>query len=70
LNNEQEQELIDIVYKCENIPPYRWKVIAKGGNGNELILERGQGSWVEAMRKAQEAKNALGLTAKKIESWQ
>jgi hypothetical protein len=63
-------EIVDVDYSAQLKPPYKWRTFAVRANGNKIILDNGEGSWVEAFLNAQDwrklilIKNILDFSSK------
>jgi len=61
------QGIVDVIYQASERPPYKWRVLALGEDEQKMVLLEKEGSWVEAMFKAQELKKVLGIKGLKEE---
>jgi hypothetical protein len=59
--------IVDITYQAHDKPLYAWQIVAVGEDGQKMIMQKGEGSWVEAMFKAQDLRKALGVGNKNVE---
>ena len=58
---ERKENLVTVDYSAQNKPPYRWEVYVETVAGAKINLAKGQGSWVEAMLRAQDIRKYLRL---------